>query len=128
MNKQRITKQNNRQCPPAARGRPVLPPTSERMSVHVSICRLCMYVYIYIYIYMYISIHIIHIYLFVYLSISLSLCLSLSLSLYIYIYIYILWTYLGDLVNLTHGSFLIRRQRGHPGVVLWLVISNSAKN
>ena len=25
-----------------------------------------------------------------------------------------------------HGSFLIRRQRGHPGVVLPLVISNSA--
>ena len=26
----------------------------------------------------------------------------------------------------THGSFLIRRQRGHPGVVLPLVIYNSA--
>ena len=24
----------------------------------------------------------------------------------------------------THGSFLIRRQRGHPGVVLPLVVSN----
>ena len=28
----------------------------------------------------------------------------------------------------THGSFLIRRQRGHPGVVLPLVISNSANH
>ena len=28
----------------------------------------------------------------------------------------------------THGSFLIRGQRGYPGVVLPLVISNSAKN
>ena len=27
----------------------------------------------------------------------------------------------------THGSCLIRRQRGHPGVVLPLVISNSAE-
>ena len=26
----------------------------------------------------------------------------------------------------THGSFLIRRQRGHPGVVLPLVVSNPA--
>ena len=26
----------------------------------------------------------------------------------------------------THGSFPIRRQRGHPGVVLPLAISNSA--
>ena len=26
----------------------------------------------------------------------------------------------------THGSFLIRRQRGHPGVALPLVIYNSA--
>ena len=31
-----------------------------------------------------------------------------------------------DQVLHTHGSFLIRRQRGHPGVVLPLVISNSA--
>ena len=28
----------------------------------------------------------------------------------------------------THGSFLIRRRRGHPGVVLPLVISNSANH
>ena len=28
----------------------------------------------------------------------------------------------------THSSFLIRRQGGHPGVVLPLVISNSAKH
>ena len=28
----------------------------------------------------------------------------------------------------THGSFLIRRQRGHPGVVLPLVISNPANH
>ena len=28
----------------------------------------------------------------------------------------------------THGSFLIRRQRGHPGVALPLVISNSANH
>ena len=28
----------------------------------------------------------------------------------------------------THGSFLIRRQRSHPGVVLPLVISNSANH
>ena len=28
----------------------------------------------------------------------------------------------------THGSFLIRRQRGHPDVVLPLVISNSANH
>ena len=28
----------------------------------------------------------------------------------------------------THGSFLIRRQRGHPGVVLPLGISNSANH
>ena len=27
-----------------------------------------------------------------------------------------------------HGSFPIRRQRGHPGVVLPLVISNLAKH
>ena len=26
----------------------------------------------------------------------------------------------------THGSILIRRRRGHPGVVLPLVVSNSA--
>ena len=28
-----------------------------------------------------------------------------------------------DILHRTHGSFLIRRQRGHPGVVLPLVIS-----
>ena len=31
-------------------------------------------------------------------------------------------------VTCTHGSFLVRRQRGHPGVVLPLGISNSAKH
>ena len=28
--------------------------------------------------------------------------------------------------QIIHGSFLVRRQRGHPGVALPLVISNSA--
>ena len=30
--------------------------------------------------------------------------------------------------NCAHGSFLIRRRRGHPGVVLALVISDSANH
>ena len=33
-----------------------------------------------------------------------------------------------NLIPSTHGSFLIRRQRGHPGFVLPLLISNSANN
>ena len=31
-----------------------------------------------------------------------------------------------DRARCTHGSFLIRRQRGHAGVVLPLVVSDSA--
>ena len=38
---------------------------------------------------------------------------------YIYIYSY---------DTCTHGSFSIRRRRGHPGAVLPLVVSNSAKS
>ena len=32
------------------------------------------------------------------------------------------------LIPSTHGSFLIRRQRGHPGFVLPLVMPNSANH
>ena len=35
---------------------------------------------------------------------------------------------LQDAERATHGSFLIRRQRGHPGVVLPLVHSSSANH
>ena len=31
-------------------------------------------------------------------------------------------------LNRVHGSFLVRRHRGHPGVVLPLVISDSANH
>ena len=34
----------------------------------------------------------------------------------------------GFVFGSAHGSFLIRRQRSHPGVVLPLVVSNSAKH
>ena len=47
---------------------------------------------------------------YVYIYIYIFMCVYI----YIYIYIYI------------YGSFLIRRQRGHPGVVLTLVIHNLA--
>ena len=50
---------------------------------------------------------------------------------YIYIYIYDAYTYIYIYIYIvvsTHNSFLIRRQRGHPGVVVPPVISNLANN
>ena len=57
------------------------------------------------------------------------------ISFYYYLYYYYYYHYISSFLffsSLNHchyipqGSFLIRRQRGHPGVVLQLVISNSA--
>ena len=68
------------------------------------------------------------------------------MDIYVYVYIYIyIYTIVGLRLRmgilrftveggnfapplLTHGSFLIRRHRGHPGVVLPPVISTSANH
>ena len=71
-----------------------------------------MYIYVYIYIYIYIERER-DVYMYIYI--------------HIYIHVYGMRTCICVRVR-THGSFLIRRQRGHPGVVLQLVIHNSAKS
>ena len=81
----------------------------------------CMYVYIYIYIcthtyvYIYIYTYIIHMFLCI-VSCMLLGRVSQQPNL------------VRTLGQRTHGSFLIRRQRGHPGVVLPLVTSSSANH
>ena len=60
-----------------------------------------------------------------------SECVYVCVYIYIYIYDICIYIYIymqreRERERDTHGSFLIRRQRGRPGVVLPLVVSNSA--
>ena len=68
------------------------------------------------------------------------MCMCIYVYIYIYTYIYIYIHFCSwkrpkrreqpsfREAVITHGSFLIRRQRGHPGVALPLVVSASAKH